>query len=72
MSIEGAGTARVWRASHAISVRGRARTNWEGNQMAGKNERHGLVATLATGMKDVPRNASWLLGKAIGNERLVG
>ena len=29
----------------------------------------GLVATLATGMKDIPRNASWLLGKAmpVGN-----
>ena len=28
------------------------------------NERHGLVKTLAGGLKDVPRNASWLVGKA--------
>src|SRR3989337_2381479 len=33
--------------------------------MANKHERAGLVAALATGVKDMPRNASWLLGKAM-------
>ena len=33
--------------------------------MANKSEHQGLVASLATGMKDIPRNASWLLGKAM-------
>ena len=27
--------------------------------------RRGLAATLATGMKDIPRNASWVIGKAL-------
>ena len=33
--------------------------------MPNKSEHQGLVASLATGMKDIPRNASWLLGKAM-------
>ncbi|MET1131876.1 MAG: Rho termination factor N-terminal domain-containing protein [Aeromicrobium sp.] len=33
--------------------------------MSDKNGRHGLVGTLTTGMRDIPRNASWLVGKAI-------
>ena len=28
-------------------------------------ERHGLVSALTTGVKDMPRNASWLLGRAL-------
>lgn len=35
--------------------------------MANKHERPGLVATLATGVRDIPRNASWLLGKAMSS-----
>jgi colicin import membrane protein len=33
--------------------------------MSHKNDRHGLVGTLAAGVKDIPRNATWLVGKAI-------
>ena len=33
--------------------------------MSDRNGRHGLVGTLATGMRDIPRNASWLVGRAI-------
>ena len=36
--------------------------------MSGNTEHHGLVATLASGVKDIPRNASWLLGKAVGSD----
>jgi len=32
--------------------------------MTANNERRGLASTLATGVKDMPRNASWLIGKA--------
>ena len=32
------------------------------------NERNGLVRTLAGGLKDVPRNASWLVGKAFTHD----
>ena len=35
------------------------------SSMANEAERHGLVETLAAGMKDIPRNASWLVGKAL-------
>ena len=39
--------------------------------MANEHGARRLVATLATGMKDIPRNASWLVGKAMpsGNGR---
>jgi hypothetical protein len=33
--------------------------------MSGKKQKEGLVTTLATGMRDIPRNASWLVGKAL-------
>ena len=33
--------------------------------MTANTERHGLVSALTTGVKDMPRNASWLVGKAL-------
>jgi hypothetical protein len=33
--------------------------------MRNQREHRGLAATLATGMKDIPRNASWVVGKAL-------
>ena len=33
--------------------------------MTANTERHGLVSALTTGVKDMPRNASWLMGKAL-------
>jgi hypothetical protein len=33
--------------------------------MRNERARRGLAATLATGMKDIPRNASWVVGKAL-------
>jgi colicin import membrane protein len=33
--------------------------------MAANNEQHGLVSALTSGVKDMPRNASWLIGKAL-------
>ena len=40
--------------------------------MSDKNGRHGLVGTLATGMLDIPRNASWLVGKAMSPGGSIG
>jgi len=33
--------------------------------MTDNGERHGLVSAFTTGVKEMPRNASWLLGKAL-------
>lgn len=35
--------------------------------MASRQERGGLVGALSTGIKDIPRNASWLLGRAVAS-----